>query len=151
MDFDEHGSRLSASRKPLSACLVAGKASESGVRLLLVEDDPLLGRSLEQRLTAAGYVVDWVLCGEDAEAAAAATPFSLVLLDRRLPDGDGVGRITTLRRFRPNMRVLVLTALDATPQKMGELSPGRTTTDEADRFRRIDRPGARRVAEAGRR
>lgn len=124
MDFDEHGLALSASRKPLSACLAAGQASEGGVRLLLVEDDPLLGRSLEQRLTAAGYVVDWVLCGEDAEAAAAATPFPLVILDRRLPDGDGVGRIATLRRFRPNIRILVLTALDATPEKIGGLNAG---------------------------
>ena len=94
------------------------------MRLLLVEDDPALGRSLEQRLGAAGFVVDWLTCGEEAEAAAAATPFPLVILDRRLPDGDGVGRIAALRRFRPDIRVLVLTALDATPDKIGGLNAG---------------------------
>jgi DNA-binding response OmpR family regulator len=91
---------------------------------LLVEDNPTLGRSLERRLNAAGFVVDWVLCGEDAETAVAATPFQLVILDRRLPDGDGVDRIAALRRFRPAIRILVLTALDATPEKIGGLNAG---------------------------
>jgi len=94
------------------------------MRLLLVEDDPLLGRTLQERLDAAGFVVDRVVAGEDAEAAAAASPYSLAILDRRLPDGDGVARITALRRFRPDIRIIVLTALDATPEKIGGLNAG---------------------------
>lgn len=94
------------------------------MRLLLVEDDPLLARTLEERLNAAGFVVDRVVTGEDAEAAAAACPYSLAVLDRRLPDGDGIARITALRGFRPDIRIVVLTALDATPEKIGGLNAG---------------------------
>lgn len=97
---------------------------KNGMRLLLVEDDPLLGRTLEERLNEAGFVVDRVVAGEDAEVAAAACPYSLAILDRRLPDGDGIARIAALRGFRPDIRIIVLTALDATPEKIGGLNAG---------------------------
>jgi two-component system KDP operon response regulator KdpE len=94
------------------------------MKLLLVEDDPLLGRSLENRLHSAGFVVDRVVTGEEAEAAVATSPYPLAILDRRLPDGDGVSRIAALRRFQPDIRVIVLTALDATLDKIGGLDAG---------------------------
>src|SRR5208283_3725622 len=94
------------------------------MKLLLVEDDPLLGRSLENRLHGAGFVVDRVVTGEEAEAAVATSPYPLAILDRRLPDGDGVSRIAALRRFRPDIRIIVLTALDATLDKIGGLNAG---------------------------
>jgi two-component system, OmpR family, response regulator len=94
------------------------------MRLLLVEDDANLGQTLEDYLNAAGFVVDRVAAGEDAEAAAAAWPYSLAVLDRRLPDGDGIARISALRRLRPDIRIIVLTALDATPEKIGGLNAG---------------------------
>jgi two-component system, OmpR family, response regulator len=100
------------------------KAEESAVRLLLVEDHPVLGPTLENRLKGAGFVVDRVIAGEDAEAAVASSPYPLVILDRRLPDGDGVARIAALRRFRPDIRIIVLTALDATPEKIDGLNAG---------------------------
>lgn len=94
------------------------------MRLLLIEDDPLLGRTLEDHLNKAGFVVDRVVTGQDAEAAAAASPYPLAILDRRLPDGDGVARIATLRHFQPSVRILVLTALDETLEKIEGLNAG---------------------------
>jgi DNA-binding response OmpR family regulator len=95
-----------------------------GVRLLLVEDDPVLGRTLEDHLNLAGFVVDRVVTGQDAESAAAVSPYPLAILDRRLPDGDGVTRIAALRRFQPEVRIIVLTALDATLEKIEGLNAG---------------------------
>ncbi len=94
------------------------------MRILLVEDDFHLSGSLAGRVSNAGYVVDCVATGEDAEAAVAGIPYPLVILDRRLPDGDGVSRISALRRFQPDIRVIVLTALDATLDKIGGLDAG---------------------------
>jgi DNA-binding response OmpR family regulator len=94
------------------------------MRILLVEDDIQLSASLAGRVSAAGYVVDCVATGEDAEAAVAAIAYPLAILDRRLPDGDGVRRISTLRRFQPDIRIIVLTALDATLDKIGGLDAG---------------------------
>jgi DNA-binding response OmpR family regulator len=94
------------------------------MRLLLVEDHPVLGPTLEDRLSAAGFVVDRVVAGEDAEAAVASFAYPLVILDRRLPDGDGVARIPALRHFQPDIRIIVLTALDATSDKVDGLNAG---------------------------
>ena len=94
------------------------------MRILLVEDDHHLAASLTERISAAGYVVDQVSTGEEAEAAAAAIPYPLAILDRRLPDGDSVRRISVLRRFQPDIRIIVLTALDATLDKIGGLDAG---------------------------
>jgi DNA-binding response OmpR family regulator len=94
------------------------------MRLLLVEDDVQLSKSLADRVSAAGYIVDCVVTGEEAEAAVAAVPYPLAILDRRLPDGDGVRRIAVLRRFQPEIRVIVLSALDATVDKIGGLDAG---------------------------
>jgi DNA-binding response OmpR family regulator len=94
------------------------------MRLLLIEDDPLFGRTLEDQLNKAGFVVDRVVTGQNAEAAVATSPYPLAILDRRLPDGDSVARIAALRRFRPDLRIIVLTALDATPEKIEGLNAG---------------------------
>jgi DNA-binding response OmpR family regulator len=94
------------------------------MRLLLVEDDPALGRTLEDHLNLAGFVVDRVVTGQDAEAAAAVSRYPLAILDRRLPDGDGIARIAALRRSQPEVRIIVLTALDATLEKIEGLNAG---------------------------
>jgi DNA-binding response OmpR family regulator len=94
------------------------------MRILLVEDDALLARSLIDRLSSAGYVVDHVASGEAAQAASAAVAYPLAILDRRLPDGDAIGRIGALRRSSPDMRIVVLTALDAVVEKVGGLDAG---------------------------
>ena len=83
------------------------------MRILVVEDDPRLAATLKARLEGAGYVVDHVASAGDARAAVITAPYELVLLDRRLPDGDGLRHIADLRRARPQIRIVVLTALDA--------------------------------------
>jgi DNA-binding response OmpR family regulator len=92
--------------------------------LLLVEDNPALGHTLEDHLNLAGFVVDRVVAGQDAEAAAAVSPYPLAILDPRLPDGDGIVHIAALRRSQPEVRIIVLTALDATLEKIEGLSAG---------------------------
>lgn len=70
--------------------------------------------------------------------AVAAIPYPLAILDRRLPDGDSVRRISTIRKFQPGIRIIVLTALDATLDKIGGLDAGAddylTKPIDADEF-----------------
>ena len=94
------------------------------VRLLLVEDEPKLADLLRARLRAAGFPTDHVTTLGDAAACVEMTAFDLVLLDRRLPDGDGVALIPTLRRWRPGVPIIVLTALDAVPDRVSGLDAG---------------------------
>ena len=94
------------------------------MKILLVEDDASLARAISERIAGQGYAVDHVSAGEDAEAALATINYSLVILDRRLPDGDGVGRIGAFRRYRPDVRIIALTALDATFDKIEGLEAG---------------------------
>ena len=94
------------------------------MRILVVEDDPDLAATLKARLEGAGYVVDHVPSAGEAQAAAMTVPYELVLLDRRLPDGDGLRYIADLRRVRPQIRILVLTALDAKRETIVGLDAG---------------------------
>ena len=94
------------------------------MRVLLVEDDPELGRSLATRLAGDGYVVDLVVClGEGIEAVMSA-PYRAVLLDRRLPDGDGLALLPVIRTRSPAPPVLVLSALDDVPDRVAGLDAG---------------------------
>ena len=80
------------------------------MRLLLVEDDPMIGKSIHQALRQDGYTVDWVRDGQSAEAALAQAPYNLVLLDLGLPRKGGLEVLAELRRRRNPVPVLVLTA-----------------------------------------
>ena len=94
------------------------------MRILLVEDNIQLARAIQPRLEAAGYVVDSVSSAGDAEAAARTVAYQLIVLDRRLPDGDGLLRIREFRASLPDVRIIVLTALDATSDKILGLDSG---------------------------
>ena len=87
------------------------------MRLLLVEDDRMIGRSVEQGLKLEGYAVDWVLDGLSAEAALAETDYELVLLDLGLPRKDGLAVLTSLRKAGNAVPVLILTARDAVSEQ----------------------------------
>jgi DNA-binding response OmpR family regulator len=78
--------------------------------ILLVEDDPQIGRSVHSALVANGHDAVWVHNAKDARAAAAATPFELALLDLGLPDGDGVDVCRELRLAQPPCVIVMLTA-----------------------------------------
>ncbi len=94
------------------------------MRLLIVEDDPLLGDGLAQGLRALGFVVDWVGDGEQADAALAAGAFDLVLLDLGLPGRDGLHWLARWRTRSERVPVLILTARDGTEQRIAGLDEG---------------------------
>jgi len=63
------------------------------MRLLLVEDDSMIGEAARQGLRQEGHTVDWVRDGREADAAVAAAPYDAVLLDLGLPRRDGLSTI----------------------------------------------------------
>ncbi|WP_374479817.1 response regulator [Zoogloea sp.] len=94
------------------------------MRVLLVEDDRLLGDGVKAGLTGAGFAVDWVRDGEAALAALGSESFAAVLLDLGLPRKDGVAVLATLRAAGNPVPVLVLTARDQVADKVRALDQG---------------------------
>jgi DNA-binding response OmpR family regulator len=96
------------------------------MRILLVEDDPMIGKTLQQALQQDGYAVDWVSDGEAARTAIATAPgaFALVLLDLGLPRRSGLELLRELRREGNRVRVLVVTARDAVADRVAGLDAG---------------------------
>ncbi|WP_251976571.1 response regulator [Salinicola avicenniae] len=93
------------------------------MRVLLIEDDPLLGDGVRTALIREGYAVDWMTRGGDALEAARVEPFSLAILDLGLPDMDGLAVLRELRRGA-SLPVLILTARDAVDQRIAGLDAG---------------------------
>ena len=94
------------------------------MRVLIVEDDPLLGDALAAGLKQRGFEADWVQDGRDAQAAIRVEPFAAVVLDLGLP---GLGGLELLRgeRARGNkVPVLILTARDAVQDRIAGLDSG---------------------------
>lgn len=94
------------------------------MRILLVEDDELLGDGIQAGLRQAGFAVEWVRDGRAAEAALAVEPFAAVVLDLGLP---GLGGLEVLRRLRAahdRTPVLILTARDAVDDRIRGLDAG---------------------------
>jgi len=96
------------------------------MRILLVEDDPMIGKSLRQALQGDGYAVDWVTDGEAAHTALRASPdaYALVVLDLGLPRRNGLDLLAALRRAGNRVRVLVVTARDAVSDRVAGLDAG---------------------------
>lgn len=94
------------------------------MRLLLVEDDMLLGRGLVAGLGQAHYAVDWVTTGEEAEAALQTTHYDALILDLGLPGMDGLELLRQRRRARDATPVLVLTARDTVADRVAGLDAG---------------------------
>jgi two-component system, OmpR family, response regulator QseB len=96
------------------------------MRILIVEDDPMIGSSLMRGLTDEGYTADWVRDGVAAEAALKDRlgEFQLVLLDLGLPHKSGIEVLRTLRAAGNNIPVLVLTARDALSDRVEGLDRG---------------------------
>jgi two-component system response regulator QseB len=93
-------------------------------RILLVEDDAMMGQAVKVALSQAGYAVDLIDTAEDAEAALDTTPYDLVVLDINLPGKSGLDMIKGLRRRKKDIPVLALTARDTTKQKVEGFSAG---------------------------
>jgi two-component system OmpR family response regulator len=94
------------------------------VRILLVEDDVMIGEAVLDTLRADGYAVDWVKDGEMATTALRAQAYDLVLLDLGLPRRDGMDVLRTLRAGRNRTPVLIATARDAVQQRIAGLDAG---------------------------
>jgi len=90
----------------------------------LVEDHPEMAKLVVSCLTAQGYVVDRARDIAEASAAAAGARYDLLLLDRRLPDGDGVAFLRDLRRDGVSTPVILITALDGVPDRVEGLDAG---------------------------
>ena len=94
------------------------------MRLLLVEDDPMIGEGIRKGLRQNGFAVDWVRDGQAAELAVANDVYELVVLDLGLPRKDGLEVLTSLRRKGNSIPVLILTARDAVPERIKGLNSG---------------------------
>lgn len=94
------------------------------MRILLVEDDALLGDGTRAGLRLAGYAVDWVRDGESARVALLGQKYDACVLDLGLPRRDGLGVLKDLRRRDVSTPVLILTARDTREDKVGGLDAG---------------------------
>lgn len=94
------------------------------MRLLLVEDDPMIGESVLDLLRAGGYAVDWVKDGEIADLTLDAQSYDLILLDLGLPKRDGLAVLRRLRARKDRTPVLIATARDALEQRVSGLDMG---------------------------
>jgi len=94
------------------------------MRLLLVEDDRMIGESLRNALRGCGYAVDWVRDGRAADGTLATERFDLVLLDLGLPQRDGMDVLQALRARGDRTPVIVLTARDSLASRVQGLDAG---------------------------
>ena len=106
------------------------------MRLLLVEDDPMIGESLRNALRLEGFAVDWVRDAAAADGTLASERFDLVLLDLGLPPGrvpqgtqhdagaGGLGVLRALRARHDSTPVIVLTARDGVGERVAGLDAG---------------------------
>ena len=93
-------------------------------KVLLVEDDPRIARFVRRGLEAEGYVVDVSARGGDALERCRAVDYPLIILDRMLPDGDGLDVCRSLRQEGNGGFILMLTARDARQDKVDGLRSG---------------------------
>ena len=94
------------------------------MRLLLVEDDAMIGESVRTGLQQDGFAVDWVQDGRAAELALEANPYDTLLLDLGLPRKAGLDVLASLRRRGDTIPVLILTARDAIADRVKGLDSG---------------------------
>jgi two-component system OmpR family response regulator len=94
------------------------------MRILLVEDDTLLGMAVRDQIAADGHAVDWAKRISEAEDDLAAAAYDLVLLDLMLPDGRGLDLLRRRRQAGDAMPVIVLTARDQVSDRIAGLNAG---------------------------
>jgi two-component system response regulator QseB len=94
------------------------------MRVLIVEDDALLGDGLCSALAALGFNVDWLADGATADAALAGTAFDLLVLDLGLPGRDGLDWLKRWRQRGVRVPVLILTARGELEQRVAGLDAG---------------------------
>ena len=94
------------------------------MRVLVVEDDPLLGDALAVGLTQRGFEADWVQDGREAQTAMRLEPFAAIVLDLGLPGLSGLELLRSERARGNKVPVLILTARDAVQDRINGLDSG---------------------------
>src|SRR5512147_3087490 len=94
------------------------------MRILLIEDDPMIGKGLREALQDAGMSVDWTKNGEDGEAALSAGGYTLVLLDIGLPGKSGIDVLRAARKSGDKTPLMVITARDELDDRVAGLDLG---------------------------
>jgi DNA-binding response OmpR family regulator len=94
------------------------------MRVLLIEDDPMIGKALVRGLSDHGMTVDWVRDGAEGSAALAHAEHALVLLDIGLPDMSGIDVLKTARAAGVPVPVLMITARDGVDDRIAGLDLG---------------------------
>ena len=94
------------------------------MRVLLVEDDVILGDGLKVGLTMEGYAVDWIMDGKLADEALITNQYEAIVLDLNLPGIDGIEVLVRLRKRQNQTPVLILTARDTIPDRVNGLDCG---------------------------
>lgn len=94
------------------------------MRILLIEDDTVLGAAVRDQIAGDGHSADWVMRLDAAEDALAGAAFDLILLDLMLPDGRGIPFLKSLRSRGNATPVIILTALDQVSDRIDGLNAG---------------------------
>jgi two-component system OmpR family response regulator len=94
------------------------------MRVLVIEDDPILGHALQEFLIEQGYAVDWLKDGDKAPGAVAGQTYDLLLLDLNLPGMSGFDVLRQLRASGHQVPVLILTARDGIEDRVAGLDLG---------------------------
>lgn len=94
------------------------------MRILLIEDDSMIGKAVQQGMAGAGFAVDWVRDGRAADLSLANGVYDLAILDLGLPLKDGMEVLRTLRAKGNQMPVLIATARDAIGDRIAGLNAG---------------------------
>lgn len=94
------------------------------MRVLVVEDDLMIGESLSEALQDEAYTVDWVKDGRQAILTLRVQPYDIILLDLGLPKVDGMGVLTAIRDAKIDTPVLILTARDQLKDRIAGLDSG---------------------------
>ncbi len=94
------------------------------MRVILIEDEPVLGQAVQEHVAGEGHAVDLVTRRDEADAALRAVDYGLVLLDLHLPDGRGLDLLKTMRRRGDRRPVIILTARDQISDRIEGLNAG---------------------------
>ncbi|MCX5497534.1 response regulator transcription factor [Kaistia dalseonensis] len=94
------------------------------MRVLLIEDDYVLGEAVREHVASLGYGVDWLKRLDDAREAMATIDYELILLDLNLPDGRGIDFLRELRSRGSAVPVIILTAQDQIASRIEGLNSG---------------------------
>jgi two-component system OmpR family response regulator len=94
------------------------------MRILLLEDDRILGEALRDFMRTDNHVVEWCCRLSEARTAYAHQPYDALVIDWQLPDGSGLDWLVGLRHARDSTPALIITARDRLPDRLAGLNSG---------------------------